>query len=147
MLGQRDNMGNAISDHTYSPPSRWLAPTASFRKEFARWTWYPNGSMKIKRSVSYCLDQLEVYDGAVVHKTVHTVKSVYVFSLYRSDQGWKLDMWHEPSKGKWNVRDVSVKILGMSTGGLYAKVRLTTRDNSGAIILSYEHVFWRHRYI
>jgi len=142
-------MGNAVpfTDHKYESPPIWLPTNGAHREEFRQWKWYPNGSLRIEREVVRYSDNFELYAGAPVHQSAHYLRSENVRSLVRTDHGWVLYMWHVPPSGKWGVRDVSVKLMGISEDGFYAKVQLVPRTNSGVEIGTYEHVFWRHRFI
>ena len=136
-------MGNS----QYETPKSWLRPSSDFITSFRDWTWYPHMPLEIKREVHHVLDNINVYDGAVVHDSTRFIRSERVFSLTWSDRGWKVLMRYPPKKGEWDVRDTRVDILGMSEDGFFAKIRLTTTKNSGEIIDSYEHIFWRYKYI
>lgn len=142
-------MGNAVpfTDHKYEAPHIWLQPNGALREEFRQWSWYPNGSLKIQREVIRYSDNFEMYSGSPVYQSAHYLRSENVLSLNWTDRGWALEMWHTLPNGKWGVRDVSVKLMGISEDGFFAKVKLVSRTNSGRNIDTHEHVFWRHRFI
>ena len=144
-----------MGNNQYKPPDVWLTPSSEFTRSFRDWTWYPITPLEIKREVEHILeDNISVYDGAAVHHSHRSIQSEIVFSLAWSDRGWKVMMRYQPESNKWppekvewTHRDTRVDILSMSKDGLFVKIRLTTMKNTGEKIDSYEHIFWRYKYI